>query len=296
MKMVNELSPIQLRRTCNPEALKCQSTEDLVPLQEIIGQKRAVRALKFGLKIKDKGFNIYVAGYPGTGRRTAVKDFLEELATKQPVPSDYCYVNNFRDEYAPKAIKLPPGTGKVFQKDMKNFVENVKRSLRKAFQSEDYAARRENTIKQVEAQRKQLVEQLNLQAQKEGFIIQSSPIGLLIIPVIKGKPIRDEELLAMAPEKRSKIQEKRAKLESELRTAMRQFMDTDRKAHEEIDKLNREVANYSIGSLVSELAEQYKGYSDVAEYLKDVQEDILNNVSQFIQSPRRTRRFLLRWR
>ncbi|MCW4019315.1 MAG: AAA family ATPase [Candidatus Bathyarchaeota archaeon] len=283
--MVNELSPAQLRRTCNPEALKCQSTEDLIPLQEIIGQKRAVRALKFGLSIKDKGFNIYVAGYPGTGRRTAVKDFLEELATKQPVPSDYCYVNNFKDEYTPKAIKLPPGKGKVFQKDMKNFVENAKRSLRNAFQSEDYAARRENTLKQVEAQRKQLVEQLNLQAQKEGFIIQSSPLGLLIIPVIKGKPIRDEELLAMAPEKRSKIQEKRAQLESELRTAMRQFMDTDRKAHEEIDKLNREIANYSIGSLVSELKEQYKGYSDVAEYLKDVQEDILNNVAQFIQGP-----------
>ena len=201
--MVNELSSTQLRRTCNPDLMHCKDTGDLVPLQEIIGQERAVRALKFGLGIKDKGFNVYVAGYPGTGRTTAVKNFLEETAKNQPVPPDWCYVNNFNDEYTPKAIKLPSGKGKVFQKDMKTFVEDTKRALRKAFESEDYAARRENTIKQVETQRKSLIEQLNIEAQKEGFIIQSSPIGLLIIPVIKGKPVTDEELLTMPPKVRS---------------------------------------------------------------------------------------------
>jgi len=74
--MVNELSPSQLRRICNPDFIHCQSTSELTPLQEIIGQERAVRALKFGLGIMDKGFNVYVAGQPGTGRTTAVKDFL----------------------------------------------------------------------------------------------------------------------------------------------------------------------------------------------------------------------------
>ncbi|XES78492.1 MAG: Lon protease family protein [Candidatus Bathyarchaeia archaeon] len=296
--MVNELSPSQLRRTCNPESLKCQSSEELIPLQEIIGQERAVRALKFGLGIQDKGFNIYVAGYPGTGRTTAVKNFLEETAKKQPIPSDYCYVNNFKDEYTPKAIKLPSGKGKLFQRDMKNFIEDTKRSLLKAFQSEDYAARRENTVKQVETQRKQLIEQLNADAQKEGFLIQSSPIGLLIVPVIKGKPVSEQELLTMPPKDRSEIQEKRAKLESDMRTTMRQFMDLDRKAHEEIDKLNREIALYAIGNLVNEVTEQYKGFSDVADYLKDVQDDILNNVAQFIKNPEEERQrmpFQLPW-
>jgi lon-related putative ATP-dependent protease len=296
--MVNELSPTQLRRTCDPDSLKCQSSQDLIPLQEIIGQERAVRALKFGLGIQDKGFNIYVAGYPGTGRTTAVKDFLGEMAKKQPIPSDYCYVNNFKDEYTPKAIKLPSGKGKVFQKDMKTFIEDTKLSLRKAFESEDYAARREITVKQVEGQRKQLIEQLNTEAQKEGFIIQSSPIGLLIVPVIKGKPVSEEELLTMSPKARSEIQDKRAKLESDLRTAMRQFMDLDRKAHEELDKLNREIALYAIGNLVTELTEQYKGYADVADYLKDVQDDILNNVAQFIKNPEEERQrmpFQLPW-
>ena len=296
--MVSELSPSQLRRICNPDLLHCQSTSELTPLQEIIGQERAVRALKFGLGIIDKGFNVYVAGQPGTGRTTAVKDFLEKTAKSQPVPPDWCYVNNFNDEYTPKAIKLPPGKGKAFHKDMKIFVDDSKRALSKAFESEDYHARRENTIKQVEAQRKGLIEQLNVEAQKEDFIIQSSPIGLLIIPLIKGKPVTEPELLTMPQKIQSEIQDKRSALESKLRTAMRQFMDLDRKAHEEIKKLNRDIAIFAIGNIVAELSEQYKGFPDVAAYLKNVQDDILSNLAQFIKSPEDTQQqlpFQLPW-
>jgi lon-related putative ATP-dependent protease len=281
--MANELSPSELRRICSPDFLQCKSTQDLAPLQEIIGQERAVRALRFGLGIKEKGFNIYVAGYPGTGRTTAVKEFLTESAKSQSVPPDWCYVNNFEDEYTPKAIKLPPGKAKIFQKDMKSFVEDAKRALRKAFESEDYAEKRENTVKEVETQRKQLIEQLNNTAQKEGFAIQSTPIGFAIVPIIKGKPISEQELLSMPPKVRQEIQEKRDKLEADLRNTMRQFMDLDRKAHEKLEKLNREIALYAVGHLVSELSEQYKGFPDVASYLKEVQEDILNNIPQFLK-------------
>ena len=282
--MVNELPIEKLRRTCDPNSLQCKTTKELAPLQEIIGQERAVRALKFGLGIKDRGFNIYVAGYPGTGRTTAVKNFLEETAKNQPVPPDWCYVNNFADEYTPKAIKLPPGKAKEFQKGMKTFIDDAKRALRKAFESEDYGARRENTIKAVETQRKQLIDQLNVEAEKESFVIQTTPIGLLLIPIIRGKIVKEEELVTLPQKVKDEILEKRIRLESHLRTAMRQFMDLDRKAHEELDKMNREVALFAIGHLVAELSEEYKGFPDVASYLKNVQDDILDNVAQFIKS------------
>ena len=77
--MVSELPVEKMRRECDPKLMHCETTAELLPLEEIIGQERAVRALKFGLEIKERGFNIYTAGTPGTGRTTAVKDFLEEL-------------------------------------------------------------------------------------------------------------------------------------------------------------------------------------------------------------------------
>ena len=104
--MVKELSPESLRKTCDPHVMQCKTTQELTPLGEIIGQERAVRALKFGLGIRDQGFNIYVAGYPGTGRKTAVKNFVEECARVEPVPPDWCYVNNFSNQYQPDAIAM----------------------------------------------------------------------------------------------------------------------------------------------------------------------------------------------
>lgn len=283
--MVNELPAEKLRLECPSDLMKCETTQELIPLQEIIGQERAVRALKFGLEIKEHGFNIYVAGYPGTGRTTAVKNFLEETARTKPVPSDWCYVNNFSNEYEPEAIKLPPGRGREFQKDMKSLVENVRSALPKAFESEDYATKREATVKALENQRKQLIDQLNTAAQKAGFIIESTPVGLLLIPVIKGKPVSDEELLTLSPKTKEEIQNKREGLESELRNAMRQFADMDRKIHGELGKLNRDVALYAIGHLVGELTDKYKDIPDVVSFLGSVQNDILDNVSQFIRGP-----------
>ena len=263
--------------------MRCQTTEDLAPLGEIIGQERAVRALKFGLGIREQGFNIYVAGYPGTGRKTAVKNFVEEIASGEPVPPDWCYVNNFSNQYEPKAIQLPAGKGKEFQSDVKTLIENIRTALPKAFESDDYAARRETTIRSLERQRKEVIDKLNAKAQQEGFVIQNTPIGLLLIPVVNGKPLKEEELLSLPQKTKDLIQEKRERLESELRNTMRQFLDMERKIREEINKLNRDVALYAIGNLVEDIIEKYKGLPEITTYLKDVQNDILDNIAQFVK-------------
>jgi lon-related putative ATP-dependent protease len=281
--LVNELSIENLRKTCDPNVMRCQTTQDLVPLTEIIGQERAVRALKFGLGIREQGFNIYVAGYPGTGRKTAVKNFVEEIASGEPVPPDWCYVNNFSNQYEPKVIQLPAGKGKEFQNDMKNLIENIRTALPKAFESDDYAARRETTIKGLERQRKEVIDKLNAKAQQEGFIIQNTPIGLLLIPVVNAKPLKEEELLTLPQKTKDLIQEKRERLESELRNTMRQFLDMERKIREEIKKLNRDVALYAIGNLVEDIVEKYKNLPEITAYLKDVQNDILDNIAQFVK-------------
>jgi lon-related putative ATP-dependent protease len=281
--MVNELPPESLRKECDPNIMRCKTTQELVPLSEIIGQERAVRALKFGLGIRDQGFNIYVAGFPGTGRKTAVKNFVEEIARVEPVPPDWCYVNNFANQYEPKAIRLPAGKGKGFRDNVKNLIESIRTALPKAFESDDYAARKEATIRGLERQRKELIDKLNTKTQQEGFIIQSTPIGLLLIPVVNGKPLKEEELLSLPQKTKDIIQEKRERLESELRNTMRQFLDMERKIREELKKLNKDVALYAIGNLVEDLIEKYKTLPDITAYLKDVQNDILDNIAQFVK-------------
>ena len=279
--MVNQLPVEKLRKVCDVNFMHCESTKDLIPLSEIIGQERAVRALKFGLGIKDHGFNMYVAGYPGTGRKTAVKNFVEAQTKTQPAPPDWCYVNNFGNQYEPKAIQLPAGKGKVFQEDMKNFIENVKDALPKAFESEDYIARREATLRGLEDKRKQLIEEISTKAQREGFVIQTTPVGILLIPVLDGKPLSEEEMLALPQKMKDKLNDKREKLEKEFTATMRQLIDMERQIHEALKKLNKEVALYALGNQVQSLMEKYKDTPEVTAYITKVENDILDNLSQF---------------
>ncbi len=283
--MTRELSSDQLRLEFDSDLLRCETTEELTPLEGIIGQERAVRALKFGLDIKEKGFNIYAAGYPGTGRTTAVQDFLKEIAKTKSIPSDWCYVNNFNNSYEPHALELPSGKGKEFAQDMKEFIEETRQELPKTFESDDYAAKRDETIQSIEEERRVLFNKMNERVQQEGFLLQITPMGILIVPMIEGRPISEEEILSLSPPIRAEIQKRRDGLRSELRSAFRQLRSLEKKANDELKKVNRDVALFTIGHLVSDLMEKYEHLSAVKEYINDVREDILDNLSLFIQGP-----------
>ncbi|KYC51968.1 MAG: Archaeal Lon protease [Candidatus Methanofastidiosum methylothiophilum] len=279
--MTKELSPDMVRRTFDKNKLKCKSSQDVSPLEDIVGQDRALKALKFGLEIKEKGFNIFVAGFPGTGKMTAVKSFLDKLAEDQAVPPDWCYVNNFQEPYEPKVIKLKAGQGRVFHKDMTNFLNETKINLPKAFESEDFAIKRESTIQKIEAERNKIFSELNRKAEKEGLIVQSTPMGFIFVPVVSGRPMTEEEFIALNPEMKEDIQKRRDKLNSELRLVFRQLKELDTKTFEEIKELNKEVALFTMGHLLEDLNKKYSEYPEIISYLKEVQEDILENIPLF---------------
>jgi lon-related putative ATP-dependent protease len=279
--MAEELPVDKLRRICDPQALDFETTEQMTPFEAIIGQERAVRALEFGLGIKETGFNMYVAGPPGTGKTTAVKRFLERVARDKPVPPDCCYVNNFRDPYRPKALRLPPGRGREFQKDVKNLVEGARQEIPRIFESEQYAARKEETVQGFQKQRQELISQMGERAQEEGFFLQMSPMGLLIIPVAEGKTLSEEEFRALSPEVREEILQKREGLQDELKRTMRQFTGLDKKTSRALQDLDQEVALSVVEPSVSELIQKYKELPEVATYLEEVRNDMVENLSQF---------------
>uniref|UniRef100_UPI002FE26E6C Lon-like protease helical domain-containing protein n=1 Tax=Thermodesulfitimonas autotrophica TaxID=1894989 RepID=UPI002FE26E6C len=130
--MARRATPEEVRAACTQEELGCARTDEIAPLEAIVGQERAVRALEFGLEIDDRGFNIFVAGLPGTGKNTAVQSFLENLAKTKPTPPDWCYVYNFKEPYNPRAIELPPGKGMAFARDMKEFIAAARREIPRA--------------------------------------------------------------------------------------------------------------------------------------------------------------------
>ena len=280
--MIKELEYNQARRKCPQDFITCKATSELSPLTEIIGQVRALKALQFGLDIKEEGFNVYVAGLPGTGKKTAIMTFLEKKAKDMPVPPDYCYVYNFEDSQKPNALRLPPGKGSEFVKDMEKFVEEMKKAIIAAFESEDYATRREDTLGQYEEKKQELMRELNQKAQEAGFVLQRSQIGMVIVPVINGRIINEQQFGILPQSVRDEIQGRRKLLQDEMRTAFRQFRDIDRDAEAEVEKFNKEVANYALDPLLDSLKEDYGQITECDAYLDSVKEDILANLSSML--------------
>ena len=198
--MVPKLSPFKLKSKFDHKKLNCRSTEELIPLEGIIGQDRAVKALKFGLNIEDGGFNIFVAGYSGTGRMTGVKNFVEELAKSKPVPPDWVYVNNFKNSYEPKAVRLPPGKGKIFADNMGIFISSIRELLPKTFSSKDYAEKKESITRGIEEEKNRLLQNLRKKAYQQGFALKTSQIGLFVVPAIGGKPMTENQYLDLLRE------------------------------------------------------------------------------------------------
>ena len=280
--MIKPLPVEQFRNVYDPRVAECTSTDKLKPTDEIIGQERAQKALHFGLEIQERGFNVYVAGIPGTGRKTAVQQFVDKIAKTKPKAGDWVYVNNFSNQYEPIAIQLPAGKGKEFKHDMSSFVDEARRALPKAFESEDYVTRRQQSIGNIEKEKAKIIGQINENAERMGFTIQMSPTGLIIIPVINGKPLSEEEFNALSEEDREEIRQRREKLDQELRNGFRQLRDLDGKEADTIKDLNREVSLYAIGHLVTGLKEKYGADEEIAVYIAAVQEDIVNNLGVFL--------------
>jgi lon-related putative ATP-dependent protease len=283
--MITELPLEKLRWTCDPQVMGCNTSEEMKTLETIIGQERAVRSLQFGLGIKELGFNIFVAGLPGTGRTTAVERFLEEVAKEKSIPHDWCYVNNFRDSYRPKALRLPPGRAKEFRADMKSLIEGAQGELQRVFESEEYIAKKEEVTQGFQQRRDEILGQMNQRAQEEGFLIRVSPIGLMTIPLKQDKPLSEEEFMELSSDEREKIAQKQKELQSELEAIVRQGRGLEKSASDELQKLDQEVALYSLSHLIQDLKEKYQDVPEVISYLEEVKDDILENLSQFRAEP-----------
>ncbi len=284
--MVTMLPLEQYRNRFDASLLDCGSTRELKPLEEIVGQKRALAALTFGLNIEEKGFNVYASGMYGTGRKSAVKKFLDELAKTKPRGNDWIYVNNFDNPYEPNAIRLPPGMGKQFKDDMSTFIEEAKRFIPKVFESEDYVNRRDAAIKGIEDEKARLLAHIDEVAQEKGFLIQPGPQGLLTIPLKKGgEPYQQEEFVALPPDVQAAYQKKKEELMVELRNTFRQLRDLDQKGGEAIEQLNREVALSAIGHRIAVLRDKYEKIDEIGAYIEAVQKDIVENLPQFMPEP-----------
>ncbi|GAW91306.1 Lon protease family protein [Calderihabitans maritimus] len=271
----------KLSAYCDPAQFKFQTTEEVTPLEGMVGQERAVRAMEFGLKMKKHGYNIFMTGLTGTGKTSYALSLIQQMAKKERVPEDWCYVHNFEKPDQPVAIDLPAGMGKVFAEDMDRLVEELQVQIPKAFGGEEYDKQKAAIIKEYQGQKANLLEELSKAAEERGFVLKSTSAGYVSIPLIDGKEISQEEYNNLDEETRADIDRRSEEIQLKMLETMRKIQAVEREAKEKIKELEQNTGLFAVGHLIDELKEKYGNYPKVLSYLEAVQKDILLNLDHF---------------
>jgi lon-related putative ATP-dependent protease len=267
----------------DPETLGFDTTESLCPPEEgVVAQDRAIEAIKFGMGMKDVDYNIFVAGQPKTGLTYIARTFLEKTAKAEPTPPDCCYVYNFKEPDSPNYLSLTAGRGKELQKSMEQFVQTLQAKIPEVFDSEDYSAKEAEVHQAFERQRRDIIDALSQRAKEQGFILQFSQVGMVIVPAAEdGQPMSQEELSQLPEEKKQELREKSDNLQKEMNDAIKDIRKAEGAFREKHSKLDAEIAMYVVGHLMETLEEQFKDEEEVLEYFQEVQADILENIDDF---------------
>jgi len=275
------LAPGELRRRLDPASLDFESTAEVEPLQGTIGQPRATESVEFGLEIETFGYNLYVAGAPGSGREGTVRDYLERFAAARAVPDDWVYVHNFADSDRPRALRLPAGRGSELAADMRRLVELAKHEIPQVFEGEEYAQLRQQALAQLVAHREKVMAELFEFAQQRGYALQPAPGGLARSPLIDGRPASPQDLERLSDEERADLARRDEEVKSRGEEAMRELRRVEKQAGERTRELDRGVVASAVGPLLDELRERYRDLDHVQAYLDAVGADLPEQLPLF---------------
>ncbi len=276
-----EVKTEDLRNKCDYSSFEFATTEEVADLEGIIGQQRAVKAMEFGLHIDSPGYNIFMAGHPGTGKSTYAETIAERMAKERETPSDWCYVYNFEDPDQPLALKLPPGMGAQLQGDMAELLNDLKNEIPQAFEGEDFEDQRNAIVRRFQGQINDLFSQLEEEAREKGFALKRTSAGFVTIPLKEGKTLSQEEYEELPEEEREEYEENREEVQSQISDTIRKVKSLEKKAQEKIRELEKEVALFAIDPLFQRLVEKYGEFEEITSYLEQVKEDVVKNLGRF---------------
>jgi len=286
-----ELKPAQLRWQCDPKLLRFKHLKEVSSCEWIIGQPRAIDAIKLGLNVKYPGYNIFITGPVGTGRTTAITKLLDDLKVKGEL-KDLLYVNNFKNPDMPKLIELPGGMGKKFKHALERLIRGLKTNIPDVFDSEEYQKRKQKIIEKYGNKHRTLLKEFEQEVEKQGLkltTIQMGPyVRPAIVPIIDGNPVSLEETEKLIKEGKlteadyKAIIDKIRALEVDMAKIYSQIKDIQETANGELEKLNEWMVKPVVANLVEDIKRKFPG-EKIADYLDDVLAAIMSSLERFLK-------------
>lgn len=285
-----KLSHEELSWKCDPEVFDFKSTSEIEPNEGILGQDRAIRAIKLGVNLRSPGYNIYISGLSGTGKASSVKKILESIADRCPILNDYAYVNNFRNQDNPLLLTFLAGQAKAFKDDMASLIEFFKNKIPSALESDVYLKKRKKIFESYSVKEKELVRSFEDKITKDGFSLGQIQIGETsrpdVIPIINSKatPIQELDKLvqdgSISQNIASEIHDKYNAFQQELIQLFKKGLKLSQGMHQEASKLEQKEVEVIVRGAMTGFKEKYTD-AKILSYLEQVEDSVLDNLQIF---------------
>ena len=276
--MIEKLDYTQLKRIYKQSDITHKTKKEM---DRIIGQSSGAEALKFGLSIKRKGYNIYVSGVPGSGKTSFAEYYAKKQAAKEPVPKDLAYVYNFKDPKEPVLLTFDAGKGREFANDMSELIQLITVEIPKVFSNDEYEQENAHLMKKFQEQRDEAVKTLTQAAKEEGFSLKFGSGGVYFLPIVDGKAISEAEYEELEEEEKDELAEASEDIQAMAGDTMRLLRTIDKNAKREAETQDYNLALLTVGRFMSSILEKYVDNEPVSSYLLNVKEDIIANIQDF---------------
>ncbi len=271
----------QLHQPCDPGQFAFQTTADLEDLTEMIGQVRAMDALRFGAGIRHDGYNLFVLGPSRMGKHSMVRQFLERKAKQEHEPADWCYLNNFTQPHKPQALRLPCGKGAALRLHMAQSVDYLRIAIPALFESDEYRAKAEAIQDEFSKRQEQVIKELGDDAVKQDIALLRTPGGFAFAPTRNHEVIPPDEYEKLAEEEKKRIVVTIAELQERLEKILAHLPQWRKERSERVRQLDRETMLSAVVHVINEMRGAFADLPEVLKYFDAVQQDMVEHGDDF---------------
>ncbi|MCM2296975.1 ATP-binding protein [Rhodoferax sp.] len=281
------LAPTELALSIAPEALGFSDTSELLhqPLPWI-GQARAETAARFGLSMDQPDYNLFVLGEVGSGRSTLLQQLMREVAATKAVPPDLCYLHNFDAPEKPRALRMPPGQGRLLRQLMAQMSKTLQKEIPQRLDGPDFKAESAHLEKTYKLEESGAYAELDAFAEARHFALYRED-GHLIFTLLgaKGKALTESEARSLPKEQRAQVEQAEQELRAEIVRYLDKIRPIERLKNEGLAALRRQtikpLLEHELQEIRMELKKQIKDTLKLGHYLDRVMQDVLDNLDAF---------------
>lgn len=281
MKKIKELKYTELNNNCPLNIFKFKTSDELETYNGIIGQERALEAVRTAMQIYQKGFNLYVCGNVGMGKTAYVLSVVNNLAKNQSIPNDICYIYNFDNANEPLVLSLPAGQGRILKEDMNKFITTIRDELTRTFGSSDIEKEKKVIVNEYEQKKGEIMKKFDEYTTSEGFKIKTTETGIYFSPIYNGNVLNEQEFNALDANIKKTFEEKSPKIQAETMEVMKKIELLEKECTIKVSEWQANFTTYIVSKNINNLKIKHKDNLKIQNFLYSVQNDIVKNIEHF---------------